>query len=49
MIKKVVLQLKKAFQNKGIKAFAITCDDSKKEEIDALIFKCEEKAGTMTF
>jgi NAD(P)-dependent dehydrogenase (short-subunit alcohol dehydrogenase family) len=36
-----------AFQNKGIKAFAIPCDVSKKEEIDALVFESEEKAGTI--
>ncbi|MFV5703685.1 SDR family NAD(P)-dependent oxidoreductase [Flavobacterium sp. XS2P12] len=36
-----------AFQNKGIKAFAIPCDVSKKEEIDALVFQGEEKAGTI--
>jgi NAD(P)-dependent dehydrogenase (short-subunit alcohol dehydrogenase family) len=36
-----------AFQNKGIKAFAIPCDVSKKEEIDALVFESEKKAGTI--
>lgn len=36
-----------AFQNKGIKAFGIPCDVSKKEEIDALLFQSEEKAGTI--
>jgi NAD(P)-dependent dehydrogenase (short-subunit alcohol dehydrogenase family) len=36
-----------AFQNKGIQAFAIPCDVSKKEEIDALVFESEKKAGTI--
>jgi NAD(P)-dependent dehydrogenase (short-subunit alcohol dehydrogenase family) len=35
------------FKNKGINALAIPCDVSKKEAIDALLFKCEEKAGTI--
>jgi NAD(P)-dependent dehydrogenase (short-subunit alcohol dehydrogenase family) len=35
------------FQNKGIKAFAIPCDVFKKEEIDVLVFQCEEKVGTI--
>ncbi|WP_035672662.1 SDR family NAD(P)-dependent oxidoreductase [Flavobacterium sp. 83] len=36
-----------AFENKGIKAFAIPCDISKKKEIDALVFQCKEKAATI--
>jgi NAD(P)-dependent dehydrogenase (short-subunit alcohol dehydrogenase family) len=35
------------FQNKGINAITIPCDVSKKEEIDTLFFKCEEKVGTI--
>ncbi|MFM2367769.1 MAG: hypothetical protein RL619_65 [Bacteroidota bacterium] len=35
------------FKNKGINALAIPCDVSKKEAIDTLLFKCEEKVGTI--
>jgi NAD(P)-dependent dehydrogenase (short-subunit alcohol dehydrogenase family) len=35
------------FQNKGINAFSIPCDVSKKEAIDTLIFQSEEKVGTI--
>ena len=35
------------FKNKGIKTYAIPCDVAKKEAIDALIFECEQKAGTI--
>jgi NAD(P)-dependent dehydrogenase (short-subunit alcohol dehydrogenase family) len=35
------------FKNKGINTLAIPCDVSKKEAIDTLLFKCEEKVGTI--